>query len=115
MAVMAVPLLLFAVHVSQTYFMGEPESVLRIIFSVGFGTVLTAIAGRRLLSLLKDRKFCILGLEGELATGEELNQLMLDGCRVFHDIPFRFGNIDHVVVSQSGVFSVNTKMLGKPK
>ena len=28
-----------------------------------------------------------LGLEGELATGEELNRLMLDGCRVFHDIP----------------------------
>jgi hypothetical protein len=57
----------------------------------------------------------VLGLEGELATGEELNQLMLDGCRVFHDIEIPWGNIDHVVVSQSGVFAVETKMLGKPK
>ena len=48
-------------------------------------------------------------------TSEELNQLMLDGCRVFHDIPFPYGNIDHVVVSRSGVYSVNAKMCGKPK
>ena len=52
-------------------------------------------------------------MEGEVATGEELNQLMLDGCRVFHDIPFEYGNIDHVVVSTSGVFSVETKTHAK--
>ena len=52
-------------------------------------------------------------MEGEIATGEELNQLMLHGCRVFHDLQFEYGNIDHVVVSQSGVFSVETKTLAK--
>ena len=70
--------------------------------------------GRKMLRLLKERKKFILGLEGEMFVGEELNQLMLDACRVFHDIEFPYGNIDHVVVSRSGVFSVNTKMLGKP-
>lgn len=39
---------------------------------------------------------------------------MLDGCRVFHDVVFPYGNIDHVVVSESGVFCVDTKMRGKP-
>lgn len=39
---------------------------------------------------------------------------MLDGCRVFHDIPYQYGNIDHVVVSHSGVYSINTKLRGRP-
>lgn len=114
-AIVMIPLLVFVVHVSQSYFAGESESFLRITMSVFLGLVLTSLAGWRLSRLLAERKNYVLGLEGELATGEELNQLMLDGCRVFHDIPFPFGNIDHVVVSPSGVFSVNSKTLCKPK
>lgn len=53
------------------------------------------------------------GLDGEMAVGEELNLLMLEGCRVFHDVPIDYGNIDHVVVSPSGVFAVETKMVTK--
>jgi len=51
-----------------------------------------------------------LGFHGERAVGEELNQLMRDGCRVFHDVPMEpYGNIDHVIVSPAGVFAVETK------
>ena len=50
---------------------------------------LEEVCGRKLLRLLNERKSYALGLDGELATAEELNQLMRDGCRVFHDIPFR--------------------------
>jgi hypothetical protein len=55
------------------------------------------------------------GLDGERAVAEELNRLMLDGARVFHDVPFTYGNIDHVVVTVSGVYAVETKMYGKLK
>ena len=109
------PLAVFAVHVSQSYFAGEPESVLRVVTSIVMAGAILAVVGRYLLHLMSERKKFALGLEGELVTGEELNQLMLDGCRVFHDIPFQYGNIDHVVVSCSGVFSVNAKLWGKPK
>jgi len=54
-----------------------------------------------------------LGLEGELTTAEELNKLMLDGFRVFHDLPFKYGNIDHVVIGVAGVFAVETKARSK--
>lgn len=55
-----------------------------------------------------------LGFEGERAIGEELNQLMLQGYRVFHDIPKDMaGNIDHVVVGKNGVFAVETKAISK--
>lgn len=66
-----------------------------------------------LLKAFNKKKHLILGLQGELFTGEELNQLMLEGCRVYHDVPFPYGNIDHVVVSCSGVHVIETKLWGK--
>lgn len=56
------------------------------------------------------RRNYALGYLGERAVGEELNQLLRDGCHVFHD--YQGGpnwNIDHVVVAPSGVYAVETK------
>lgn len=114
-AILVIPVLAFAAHVSQSYFAGTPESGSRTAISILVAATALMIAGWQLLKLLQKRKWFIIGWEGELATAEELNQLMLDGCRVFHDIPFQYGNIDHVVVSRSGVYAVNTKTPGKPK
>src|SRR5690606_37340526 len=47
-------------------------------------------------------------------TGQELNFLMRQGAWVFHDIPYKYGNIDHIVVSKGGVFVVETKAVRKP-
>jgi Nuclease-related domain len=41
---------------------------------------------------------------------------MLDGCRVFHDVPMEpYGNIDHVLVAPDGVYAVETKTRRKRK
>ena len=55
-----------------------------------------------------------LGLEGELAMGQELNALMRNGFHVYHDFPAKNFNIDHVVVGPTGVFAVETKARKKP-
>jgi hypothetical protein len=39
----------------------------------------------RAIRLLRERSDRALGFNGERAVGEELNQLMLEGCHVFHD------------------------------
>lgn len=109
------PLLLYSLHLSQSYFGGVPESVSRTIFILIIGGGIITFLGCRLSKVLTERKNHSLGFQGEMFTGEELNQLMLYSCRVFHDIQFEYGNIDHVVVSPSGVFSIETKMRGKPK
>lgn len=49
------------------------------------------------------------GLDAELAVGQELDQLMRQGAAVYHDVPAEGFNIDHVVVSQAGVFALETK------
>ena len=54
-----------------------------------------------------------LGLDAELAVGQELNTLMFEGFRVFHDFPAENFNIDHIAVGPAGVFAVETK--GRPK
>jgi hypothetical protein len=55
-----------------------------------------------------------LGLDCERSVGQELNQLMLNGCRVFHDFQADSFNIDHVVVAENGVFAIETKGRSKP-
>lgn len=55
-----------------------------------------------------------LGLQGEIAVAEELNQFLREGCYVFHDIPEKsIGNIDHVLVGPTGVFVIETKARSK--
>ncbi len=56
----------------------------------------------------------MLGYEGEVAVGQELNHLMKEGYYVFHDLPFDGFNIDHVVIGRTGVFVVETKARAKP-
>ncbi|MEZ5503618.1 MAG: nuclease-related domain-containing protein [Halioglobus sp.] len=50
-----------------------------------------------------------LGYECELAVGQELDLLMLNGFRIFHDVPAENFNIDHIVIGPTGVFAVETK------
>ena len=72
---------------------------------IGYGVVLYYF-----FKLLTKSSNYRLGLMGERAVGEELNQLMLDGFRVFHDFPAdEKWNIDHVLVGSQGVYIVETK------
>lgn len=55
-----------------------------------------------------------LGLDAEMAVGQELDQLMREGAAVFHDFPADAFNIDHVVIAREGIFAVETKGYSKP-
>lgn len=60
----------------------------------------------------RERQVCRRKLEAELTVGREINLLLRDGFRVFHDVPEGSGNVDHVVVGLSGVFAVDS--VGRP-
>ena len=55
-----------------------------------------------------------IGADGEAYTGQELNLLAREGAFVFHDIPYKYGNIDHVVVGYDNIFVVETKAVREP-
>lgn len=69
----------------------------------------------RIRKTVKDLHSIWLGLDGEMATAQELNQLMLDGYHVYHDFPADNFNIDHIVIGPAGVFAVETKARPKPR
>jgi hypothetical protein len=55
-----------------------------------------------------------LGRDGEREVAEYLDNLTRRGCYVFHDVIGDNFNIDHVVVSNHGIFTLETKAYSKP-
>lgn len=97
-----------------TYLQGNRVPIWELAMTYLFFLLLVAWATRRLYRLLKQRANLYLGLDAELAVGQELNHLMAQGCLVFHDFPAENFNIDHVVVGPGGVVAVETKGRAKP-
>lgn len=55
-----------------------------------------------------------LGRNGERAVGQYLELFRESGCHVYHDILGNGFNVDHVVISNKGIFVVETKTYSKP-
>jgi len=100
--------------------MGELQALpLRRISVFVFFALLTlaglslALSGlRRMLKTAEDLRACRLGLRGEQAVAEALNDrsLAAAGYTALHDVPGDGDwNIDHVVVGPGGVFVIETK------
>ena len=105
------PLIIFTMYLSMRYLGNQKISWIPfLILCLGF----VAYFSYKLFSLFKKTHNLNLGLDCERAVGQELNQLMLDGYRVYHDFPAEEFNIDHIVIGASGVFAVETKGRSKP-
>ncbi len=106
------PMMMFAMWLSQTVFWKKPStflSVLEVVLVAGFIAWLI----RKMFRLRKELQNNSLGLDAEVAVGQELNHLMRNGFWVYHDFPADEFNIDHIVIGPTGVFAVETK--GRPK
>lgn len=97
-----------------SYLQGNKVPIWQLISTYLFFLILVVWATQTLYRLIKQRANLYLGLDAELAVGQELNHLMLQGCRVYHDFPAENFNIDHVVVGPGGVYAVETKGRAKP-
>jgi hypothetical protein len=68
----------------------------------------------RIIILRKKIKSLVLGRNGEKIVAEIFDNLRSQGFVVFHDIVAKNFNIDHVILTPCGVFTVETKTLSKP-
>ena len=87
-----------------------PNPIFWSIVAIGI-TIFSLI---RLGSYRKRMKSLKLGRDGERAVGQYLELLREKGCRVFHDLIGDNFNLDHVVVCEHGIFSIETKTYSKP-
>ena len=108
-------LLLYSLHISQSYFGGVKESDFRTFIGIVAGIGAAGFLLFGITKRLKQLSNLRLGYEGEVAVAQELNQLMREGAHVFHDVPADGFNIDHVIVWPKGVYAVETKARMKPK
>lgn len=80
------------------------------LFAFGVAAVVFAVLIWKLGALYRERNYWRESYGAERIVGEQLNQLMCDGCRVFHDFPLTDNwNIDHIIIAPSGVFAVETR------
>jgi len=109
-----VPLMIFSVAVGQLYLgLLKPNIWILVIYILATLAIMLFVA-RKLSRHLSQRHNLYLGLEAELAVGQELNHLMRDGYYVYHDFPAENFNIDHVAVGPGGIFAIETKGRFKP-
>ena len=106
-----IPLLCYSSYLSIKYLGNQKVSWLGTLIPYAAAMVYFSY---KFSTLLKKRNSLRLGLDCERAVGQELDQLMLDGYRVYHDFPAENFNIDHVVIGVNGVFAVETKGRAKP-
>jgi len=109
-----VPLLIFSVFMIQLYLGKLLLTASTICLHVFLAMTVMLFVARKLNHRLQRRNELRLGLDAEMAVGQELNHLMLHGCRVYHDFPAEDFNIDHIVVGPGGVYAVETKGRAKP-
>lgn len=109
-----IPLLLYTQLITQGYFIQKDITLSSIFWAVLMCLGVIAFFSYRLVSSMRKAQSLRLGLECEMAVGQELNQLMLLGCRVYHDFPAEDFNIDHIVIGPAGVYAVETKGRAKP-
>lgn len=69
---------------------------------------------RKVFKLRKKLKNLRLGRDGEKVVGQYLETLRESSVKVFHDIPAKGFNLDHVVIAKSGIYVIETKTYSKP-
>jgi hypothetical protein len=109
LGLIGLPLYFYACYITAVHFgISRPAGLIAFIYGVALIAFVVFLA-MKLRRLIKKRRDIRLGLDCEMAVGQELNSLMRDGYSVFHDVPAEGFNIDHIVVGSNGVFAVETK------
>ena len=113
-AIGAVPLALYAALLSYVHFLflnlGWMETGYFGILSTGF-----IFYGMNKIKRLKlRRRRLYIRYEGQMAVAQEVNRLIPEGHRVYHDFPTDRFHIDHIIVGPRGVFTVTATVVPKP-
>lgn len=114
MSLMVLPAAGLAILYAMTLVTGRQHPMWLLALVVALAGVYCAYQIRSLLRRGDQIDQWRLGLDAEMAAGQELDQLMRQGAAVFHDLAGDKFNIDHVVIAPQGVFAVETKGYRKP-
>jgi hypothetical protein len=92
------------------YLKSPPQPIVATILAI----ILVGYCMTKFFKLKRRRRDIELGRNGEREVGHSLEDLREQGYSVFHDVVGGNFNVDHVIVSQRGIFSIETKTYRKP-
>lgn len=84
------------------------------VFSTVLFLCVSAFGIFKIITLVKIGRNYQRGSEGEKYVGHILERLRKFDFDVFHDVQGKGFNIDHVIIGPCGVFTLETKTIGKP-
>lgn len=114
MSLMVAPAFALAFLYVTNLVTGRAHSVWLLAVLGALVSVICVFQARKLIRSSTQMDQWRLGLDAEMAVGQELDQLLRHGAAVFHDLAGEKFNIDHVVIARQGVFAVETKGYRKP-
>lgn len=100
-------MLFIAAYVLQAghLFVGYPSW--QLYLQLGFLLLVSGFAGFYLVKTVRRRHQVKFVRDANIAVGHQLQKVSTEGTRVFHDIETSAGTVDHLIVGQKGLYSVN--------
>lgn len=111
-AMIAIMFVVMAGREWWVYYKDLPPSPKLMTFIAVTALVVSFIKIRKIIKEVKQLRQ---GRDGERAVGQYLESFREKGCKIFHDIVGEDFNLDHVIISNKGVFLIETKTYSKPE
>ncbi len=98
---------------AKMLFSGYPSW--QLYLQLGFLVLVSGFAAYCLVKTALARHRIKFVRDANVAVGHQLQQMSVEGTRVFHDVETSAGIVDHVIVSQKGLYAINVvaRRLGK--
>lgn len=97
-------------NISEEYYLLQKNGAMPALFlGIFFMIGLTIYFYVKNFNILEERNKLRLAYECELIVGQQLQNTLINGFKIFHDFPAEKFNIDHIAIGPSGVFAIETK------
>lgn len=100
-------MLFIAAYVLQAKLLFSGYPSWQLYLQLGFLALVAGYAAYRLAETALARHRIRFVRDANVAIGHQLQQMSVEGTRVFHDVETSAGIVDHVIVGQKGLYAVN--------
>ncbi|VAW14009.1 hypothetical protein MNBD_BACTEROID01-137 [hydrothermal vent metagenome] len=104
-----IPVFTYSIALSNYFLSTSKTSLFQIAIYSIFIMTSTIYFCHSIYKLLNKRNLLKLGMECEVAVGQDLQNLIQYKFKVYNDFQAKKFNIDHIVIGPTGVFAIETK------
>ena len=100
-------MLFVAAYILQAKLLFSGYPFWQLYLQLGFLALVSGYAAWRLVKTALARYQISFVRDANVAIGHQLQQMSVEGTRVFHDVGTSAGIVDHVIIGQKGLYAIN--------